>query len=229
MSDTAPGEQGGLNPADTPPPGRHPTPSTNHQAARDNESQLVRDAQAGDRDALTQLLHDHQQRIYNICYRMVRNADQAADLTQESLVRILEGFDTFDGRSAISTWITRVTINCCLSQLRREKLRRHGSIDDRSPDGPSLADLLRQHREQTGTERIQQEEARGILMNALRRLEPTMRAMIVLRDLQDLDYQAIADVLDIPVGTVKSRLFRARAALRLAASELIADRESSSS
>jgi RNA polymerase sigma-70 factor (ECF subfamily) len=217
--------QGGRRPAKGASSGGGGAPSRNHDGARTEEAALVRAAQAGDRDALTHLLHGHQERIYNICYRMVRNADQAGDLTQESLVRILEGFDSFDGRSAVSTWITRVTINCCLSQLRRERLRRHGSIDDRPPEGVSLAELLRQHREQTGVQRIQREEARGILMDALRRLEPTMRAIIVLRDLQDLDYQAIADVLEIPVGTVKSRLFRARAALRAEVSELAADRE----
>lgn len=179
------------------------------------EMQLVADHQAGDPGAMTALLTSYQRRIYSICYRMLNDADIAADLTQDSLVRVIEGLHGYDRRAAVSTWIIRITINCCLSYLRKQRLRRHGSLDD--PVGP-----LGEPRwagqaakgELSAGEGVELGEMRAVLVKALERLEPDMRAVLVLRDLQDLDYQQIGDVLGVRIGTVKSRLFRARAALR---------------
>jgi RNA polymerase sigma-70 factor (ECF subfamily) len=182
------------------------------------ELQLVEAGRDGDPEAMAELLRVYQKRIYAVCYRMVRDADEAADLTQDALVKIMEGLGSYDGRSALSTWIIRVTMNCCLSHLRRQKLRRHGSLD--APAGPDDAAWVAQmpsEGELSAVQRVEQAEMRSILLRALKGLDPQMRAVIVLRDLQDLEYQQISEVLGVPIGTVKSRLFRARAALRAAA------------
>lgn len=156
---------------------------------------------------------------------MVGDRDMAADLTQDSMVRIIEGLNTYDGRSKLSTWMIRVTMNVCLSKMRSEKLRRHASLDaapesggggGRGRETRSAADRVAdfQEREQTPVSSVQRDELRRMVAAALLRVAPEQRAILVLRDSRDLDYEQIAEVLGVPVGTVKSRLFRAREALR---------------
>ncbi len=134
------------------------------------------------------------------------------DLSQESLVRIIEGLPSYDGRSSLSTWIIRVTMNCCLTHLRKQKLRRHQSFDELAATQTGFES--RQSREPSGPQHVEQAEAREMLVRALSSMDPDSRAILVLRDLQGLDYQQVAEVLDVPLGTVKSRIFRAREALR---------------
>lgn len=177
------------------------------------ERQLVEAHRRGDPDAIGRLLRLYQRRIYSVCFRMLRDEHEARDLTQDALLKVLEGLDSYDGRSKLSTWVIRVTMNCCLSHLRKQKLRRHASLDVAEEKGaipPAAAEL-------SPGRHVEQAEMRGILLRAMGGIDPDMRAVLVLRDLQDLEYHRIADVLRIPVGTVKSRLFRARAALRTAA------------
>ena len=177
------------------------------------ERQLVEAHRRGDPDAIGRLLRLYQRRIYSVCFRMLRDEHEARDLTQDALLKVLEGLDSYDGRSKLSTWVIRVTMNCCLSHLRKQKLRRHASLDVAAEKGaipPAAAEL-------SPGRHVEQAEMRGILLRAMGGIDPDMRAVLVLRDLQDLEYHRIADVLRIPVGTVKSRLFRARTALRAAA------------
>jgi RNA polymerase sigma-70 factor (ECF subfamily) len=172
------------------------------------ELQLLESHRAGDAEALGRLLAAYQHRIYSVCWRMVRNEPDARELSQEALVKVLQGLDGYDGRSRLSTWIVRVTMNCCLSHLRRQRLRRHEGID--GPAEPAAPVEL------APPERVQHSEMRTALRQALLALDPDSRAMLVLRDLQELEYDRIAEVLEVPIGTVKSRLFRARLALRAA-------------
>lgn len=173
----------------------------------------------GDASAMGSLLRGYQSRVYAVCFRMLRSTDEAADLTQEALVRVLEGLHTYDGRSQLSTWIIRVAMNCCLSHLRKQKLRRHASLDDfgqRSGSWASMGANLESDSdsEPGGAQGVERHERRIAVVRALARLDPETRAILVLRDTQGLEYQQIGEVLGVPVGTVKSRLFRARAALR---------------
>lgn len=159
---------------------------------------------------------------------MVGDRERAADLTQDAMVRIIEGIKTYDGRAKLSTWMIRVTMNVCLSKLRSEKLRRHASLDaglegggnapagwsgDRGRAGAERVPDL-QGREPAAELSVEREETRRLVAAALDRILPEQRAILVLRDSRNLEYEQIAEVLDVPVGTVKSRLFRARSALR---------------
>lgn len=174
------------------------------------ELELLAEHRRGEPDALARLLREYQGRLYSICFRMVRDEDEARDLTQEAILKVLEGLESFDGRSKLSTWMIRVTLNCCLSHLRRQKLRRHASLDgEGDAAGPSL--------EPPAAGRVERGELCSIVLRALGTLEPEMRAVLILRDMQDLEYNQIGEVLGVPIGTVKSRLFRAREALRMAA------------
>lgn len=168
---------------------------------------IVRRYREGDASALADLIRRFHPRVYAVCARMLGDGPEAADVTQDALIRVIEGIDSFDGRSALSTWIIRVTMNCCISHLRREKLRRHAPLDV-----PLPSEALR--REPAAAERVELAEQADLAMSALAGLEPDARAMLVLRDLQGLEYEQISQVLGIPIGTVKSRLFRARSALR---------------
>jgi RNA polymerase sigma-70 factor (ECF subfamily) len=196
------------------------------------ELQLVdkyRKGGAAGHEALCELVRGYQKRIYSICARMVRHRDDAADLTQEALIKVIEGLPSYNGQSKLSTWVIRVAMNCCLSHIRREKLRAHESLSvggTSDADGGMRSDhhaagaskrgfsASSQSREPSPLQRVQQQQNREVILNALAGVDPDMRAILVLRDLQDLDYQQLAEVLEIPIGTVKSRLFRARAALR---------------
>lgn len=171
--------------------------------------------------AWTEILTRYRDRLYAVCLRMVRDPDTAADLTQDAFVRVIQGFDSFDSRARLSTWMTRITMNVCLSHLRKQKLRRHPSLDapQRGASGSdgepaTFGNGLAQDREPDAARRVEQDEARQTVLRGLEAMDPDHRAVLVLRDLRGLDYQEIADVLDVPVGTVKSRLFRARASLR---------------
>ena len=183
------------------------------------ELQLVEAHQKGDPEALGTLLKSYQRRIYAVCDRMVRHAEEARDLTQESMIKVIEGLESFDARAKVSTWIIRVTMNCCISHLRKRKLRSHLSLDipatgSSDPDAGPIGAQLPEQVEPQPEQRVEQEESRGLVIRALGVIDPQMRAVLVLRDMHDLDYQQIAEVIESPVGTVKSRLFRARAALR---------------
>jgi len=183
---------------------------------------LARAVQRGEPNAWNVLLRKYQDRLFAVCVRMVRDRDQAADLTQESMVKIIEGLESYDGRAKLSTWMIRITMNVCLTKLRSEKLRRHASLDlQDARTGLTAAEQLqdgagfgRVSRELDAEGRVEEDEQRALLSAALVRLDPEPRAILVLRDVRGLDYDQIAEVLGVPVGTVKSRLFRARVALR---------------
>ncbi len=185
------------------------------------ELEWVRAIQRGDSTGLAPLLSRYQDRLFGVCMRMVNDRDLAADLTQDAMIKVIEGLGSFDARAKLSTWIIRVTMNVCLSRLRAERVRRHASLDaptERGPTGSGLggrADAwIGEGGEPAPSEGVELDEVRRQVSAALLRVAPEQRAILVLRDCRALDYEQIAEVLAVPVGTVKSRLFRARAALR---------------
>lgn len=218
-----------------------PRPIPPRDANRDQEADdaaelaLVERVREGDQQALADLLRRYQDRLYSVCVRMVTDRELAADLTQDAFVKIIQGLDGFDGRSKLSTWMIRVTMNCCLSRLRKEKLRRHASLDgmmdgSRSDSGrrgggsgsPGRTIGFEQGSAHNRTgepdvpEGVEQDERSRRILLALEDVSTDQRAILILRDARGLEYEQIAEVLGIAVGTVKSRLFRARLALRKA-------------
>lgn len=169
--------------------------------------------------AWNELLTAHSDRLFAVCVRMVRDHDTARDLTQDALVRIVQHIESYDGRARLSTWMIRITMNVCLSHMRKQRLRRHASLDaplGHDPSNPAAtgASTIEQTAEPSAHNRVEYAEKRRVLLAAMEALEPDHKAVLTLRDVRGLDYREIADVLDVPVGTVKSRLFRARSALR---------------
>lgn len=204
------------------------TPPTEEDA---EDLRIVRQIRAGDSSAWSTLISRYQDRLYTICLRMVHNRELASDLTQDAFVKVIQGLEKYDGRSKLSTWIIRVTMNVCLSKIRSEKLRRHASLEGMGGtsgsrgDGEARGFDPEQVREPGGVSSVLHAEDRHRVLLALQRLDPEHRAVLILRDARDLEYEQIADVLGVAVGTVKSRLFRAREALRGEVEKLSEGRE----
>jgi len=170
-----------------------------------DDSALVAAAQGGDRNALDQLLRRHYDRIHAVCQRVAGGTRDADDACQEALIKIVRSLPRFDGRSAFSTWAYRIAMNASLDELRKRKRRPtlHTTDDAHRIEAP----------DPNAQAPIEQFSDRLLLDDALAQLSDDLRAAVVLRDVADLDYAEIADALDIPIGTVKSRISRGRAAL----------------
>lgn len=210
-------------PPDNPTPAPGPTRRLARPPTAEDQidTDLVAAIRAGDASAWTTLFERYQVRIFSVCVRLVRDRELAADLTQDAFIKIIKGLDTFDERAKLSTWVYRVTTNVCLSKLRSEKLRRHASLESIASAGGRGDDRRKelgfaQHREPEAELGIEQDEERQRMIKALDALSDEHRAILVLRDGRDLEYEQIAEAIEVPVGTVRSRLFRARAALRQA-------------
>ncbi len=159
-------------------------------------------AQAGDRQAIDDLLSRHYDRLYAICRRITGNDADAADGCQEALLAIVRGLKRFDGRSTFKTWSYRVTTNACLDEMRRRNRRPLAIIDE--PDRIS-AELL-----STGPDEAQQVADRMSLDEAFPQIPEEFRAPVVLRDVIGMDYAEIAETLNLAPGTVRSRIARGR-------------------
>ena len=177
------------------------------------EVELVRAAQGGDQGAFGKLVEQNQGKIYSLCYRMTGNPDDAADLTQEAFLNAWRGLSKFGGQSSFSTWLYRLASNACIDFLRREKRRSALSItlededdEDRQADFPD--DRWSPERE------LERKELRQALQDGLAALSPEHREVLLLRETEGLSYQEIAQCLDLEEGTVKSRIARARLALK---------------
>jgi RNA polymerase sigma-70 factor (ECF subfamily) len=181
-------------------------------------TQLVEAVMAGDQAALGRLLEMHEKPMFNICLRMLGNHDDAAEVTQEAMLKIVEHIKDFNGQSQITTWMTRIAINLSLSRLRRRKVRKTVSMEGGNNIHEDQTTTLRQeladHREPAPDSRVEQSEMLEHLQEAMNRLAEDFRAVLVLRDIQQMEYQEVAQVMGVPIGTIKSRLFRARLALR---------------
>ena len=192
------------------------------QAARlsiDRERQLVRLVRLGDRGALGELLGAYHKRVYHHCLRMLGHAEDAADVTQEAMARAIEHMDQFSGKSRFSTWLFRIAMNLSISHMRKRKVRRATSLESALAAGEEdqatpLKAIMADSGELRPDHRVEKNEQVERMLRALDELDVELRSVILLRDLQEMDYREIAEVLDMPIGTVKSRLFRGRLALR---------------
>jgi RNA polymerase sigma-70 factor (ECF subfamily) len=170
----------------------------------DTDEELVRRWLAGDGAAFAELVRRHERRTYNLALRIVGREEDARDATQEAFLSALRKLPSFRGESAFSTWLHRVTVNACFDLLRRRArapLRAGDDRDEPAAGRPPLPD----HADAVATA----VDVRAALL----RVPEEFRAVLVLHDVQDLPYEEIAEILGLPVGTVKSRLHRARVAL----------------
>jgi RNA polymerase sigma-70 factor (ECF subfamily) len=154
---------------------------------------------AGDAGAFDELMRHHEDRVFGICLRMLRDREAALDATQETFITVFRKASSFAGKSAFSTWLYRVAVNTCYDHARRAKRHRAEVL----PEGRDPVDPA-------GEDAFTAVELRPDLEAALAELPEEFRAAVVLADVEGLGSQTVADALGVPVGTVKSRVFRGR-------------------
>jgi RNA polymerase sigma-70 factor, ECF subfamily len=176
-----------------------------------DDRELVTAAQAGDRAAMETLLRRHYDRINALCRRITGSEADGADATQEALIAVVKGLPRFDGRAQFSTWAYRVATNVCLDELRRKRRRPVTSFGDGNQAVAEPMDDVPLLDDRVGD--------RLDIDAALAKLPADFRAAVVLRDVCQLDYAEIGQVLGIPAGTVRSRIARGRAAVAAMLSE----------
>lgn len=177
------------------------------EAVKD-DIQLIADTLAGDRVAFGSLVRKYQGRLFNTLLHVVGSREEAEDVVQEAMVQAFLKLDTFQGRSAFYTWLYRIAFNTSVSRRRRRR--------------PELS--IDQHFEATGAEIVSNEDAPDscllrqeqidLVRHAIGKLDEPHRAILVLREIEGCDYETIGEILELPAGTVRSRLHRARLQLR---------------
>ncbi len=153
----------------------------------------------GDQSAFDALVRAHEDRVFSVCLRIMTSREAALDATQETFLTLFRKADRFTGSAAFSTWLYRVAVNTCYDQLRKEKRRRA----DRLPDHLDPVD-------RAAGDGFASVEIRPDLEQALKRIPDDFRSAVILSDLEDLPISDIAEILQIPPGTAKSRIFRGR-------------------
>lgn len=173
-----------------------------------DDALLVRKAQKGDTGAFEELVARHRDKIYARAYSMMRNEEEAIDLSQEAWVKGWQRLQQFQGESSFTTWMTRIVINLCLDQLRKQKRQRADSIEEMAEEGgverqmpPVMVNP---------TERLERGELRQRIDRAMEQLSYEHRTVLVLHEFEELEYKEIAKAMDCSIGTVMSRLFYAR-------------------
>lgn len=183
-------------------------------------AELLQRAKSGDRAAFGQLVQHFQDRLYNTILRIVGEPEEARELTQETFAKALAGLQDFRGDASAYTWLFRIGVNLAISHIRKVQRRRTFSLDapltGRHDDdqASSLLDRMAESRGEKPDEALLRKERQQKVVEALGKLDAEYRAVLVMRDIEGFDYQQMADVLGLNLGTLKSRLFRARLALR---------------
>ena len=167
---------------------------------------LIEQCLAGDQRAWEQIVRQNWRKVFNVAYKFVGKHDEAEDLTQDIFLKIFRALATFDRRANFQTWIISISRNLCIDHYR--SVRKERQTIARDVDSSELQ--LRRHASAARTQVAEHQDLRAQLRQALETLPITLRTAVVLRDLQELSYQEIADRLGLPEGTVKSRINRGR-------------------
>jgi RNA polymerase sigma-70 factor (ECF subfamily) len=185
---------------------------------------LLLKAQKGDRAAYGQIVVLYQDRLHNAVLRLVGDREEARELTQDTFTRGLANLSSFRGDASPYTWLFRIAVNLAISQLRKVQRQRTFSLDgsgnssgqrDGEDQAASLMDQVSRDRGgESPLQRMERRERDSAVLAALGRLDAEYRAVLVMRDIEGFDYQQMAEIFSLPLGTLKSRLFRARLALR---------------
>ena len=191
------------------------------EAAKINidDAMLVEQCRQGDSEATERLILKYQNRIYNAILRICANPDDAAELTQDTFVKVIENIGKFKGRSSFYTWAFRIGVNLTLNYCQRKVRIGFRSLDaeDNEDNGQAkqvLKEFLADDSSPNPAVVAANKELGEIVVDALMKLREEQRAVVVLRDIEGMNYAQIAEVLDIELGTVRSRLSRARSNLR---------------
>ena len=181
-----------------------------------DEPALILEAQRGDLNAFNRLVLDYQTSVYNLACRILGESDSAADATQEAFISAYKNIRRYRGGS-FKAWLMRIVTNACYDELRRRKRRPVASLEalnvvDEGPDAEAEATLIA--KDESPEDRVQRRELAREIQNCLNHLPEEMRVVVVMSDVLEMDYAAMAESVGAALGTIKSRLSRARARLR---------------
>ena len=174
------------------------------------EKKLIEQVLTGDQDAFAQLMEPYEDKVYNLCLRMCSDREEAKDLTQEAFIKVWRGLKFYKHEAAFSTWLYRLTGNVCIDFLRQKK--RKAAISLTAPEEEDQIDVLDPAPQPE--EVVLQRQRKEAVADAMAELEDEFRLVLTLRVVQERSYEEIAEIMDLKVGTVKSRLARAREKLR---------------
>ena len=183
-----------------------------------SEAQFIARLVARDESAFNELVLTYERRVYGLVFRMLGRRDEAEDLAQEVFVQVFKAIDQFRGESKLSTWIYRIAVNLCKNRTKYLSRRHAGEQDDID----AMAERVPMSAARAATvgdvsrpdELVEGMQLEDIVKRAIQKLEPEFREALVLADVEDMPYEEIAQIMNVPVGTVKSRIHRARAQLK---------------
>ena len=181
------------------------------------ERRLVRRLKDRDERAFSELIESNGDRVFSLCYRMLGNREEAEDLAQEVFITVFKSIDSFRGDSKLSTWIYRVASNLSKNRIKylaRRHDRSKAEFDENIDRGAAAAALTSPNQAKSPDAHVEGQQLESIMQAAIAELEEDHRILIVLRDIEELSYDEICEITELAEGTVKSRLHRARLALR---------------
>ncbi len=174
-----------------------------------DDAELVVASQAGNEDAFAQLVQRHQRRVFNLVFRMLQQYEEANEVPQETFLAAWQGLPSFRGDARFSTWLYRIAYNCCLKQLEQRKR-------DKALQAAVQAEQIFQQEscDERAAAELEAHERQALVREHLSQLPAKYRVVLVLRHLQELTYEEMAEILTMPIGTIKTHLFRARNLLK---------------
>lgn len=173
----------------------------------------------GDRDAFADIVEIYQHQLFQICYRMLGNRHEAEDVAQEAFMRAYANIHTFDQKRKFSTWLFRIATNLCIDRIRKKKPDYHLDAEVRGTEGLTMYSQL-SNEEKLPEDELLAMEVQDRVQYEISRLPDKYRAAIVLKYIEELPLAEISEILDLPLGTVKTRIHRGREALRKQLSNL---------
>ncbi len=174
---------------------------------------IIERIRRGDTGAFDELVKRHQQRAYQFAFRLTNNPDEAADIVADAFLRVLRSLDRFKGDSSFTTWLYRIETNCFLDHRKRARCRPSVSLEDMAPHDEGQLQMCAVDGSPSAHEYVETIERMTVLHSALARLPEHHQTILVMYHAEEMTYESIAEVLNLPIGTVKSRLSRARRSL----------------
>jgi len=179
----------------------------------EKEILLIKRSQKGDIDSFEQLISDNSKLAYNIALKMLKNKEDAEDVSQEALIKVYKNIDRFNMNSSFKTWMYRIVVNTCLDHMRKNK-NTVVSIDKPIKTEHNEFQVEIEDKRPSPEEIFERKETQKLVIEALNQLDDNFKSAIILRDINDFSYEEIADILTCSLGTVKSRISRGRQKLR---------------
>jgi RNA polymerase sigma-70 factor, ECF subfamily len=180
-------------------------PRVASEQAEQDDAQLVKASQQGNQDAFAILVQRHQRRIFNLSLRMLQDEEDAGEITQEAFLAAWQGLSSFRGEACFPTWLYRIAYHCCLRQLERRKR-------ERSLQAIQILEGI--NKEKQAEDILELRDRQAVVREQMEKLPTRYRMVLILRHFQEMTYEEMADILSMPVGTIKTHLFRARSLLK---------------